>query len=165
MRSKQSLPLMLHPELWAGCAVDFDAGFNEALKGLVPAMAWDPLKRARWFPISNLANVKQLIREHKLASDSALDQAHRAIQEELNRRQAVKRSTPAGGSVEESTLAADYALLCIHPNAPKVLVDWSIIYWRKAYENIAVPGTQMLLLEEAYQRICAAFSGGDLGRG
>jgi hypothetical protein len=159
MRSQQTSPVLrLHPELWAGCVVPFDKQFSEAFKQLVVCGAWDPMAKCRWFPISNLQNVKQLIREHKLVSDASLDNAAANVQAELDVRRAVRRAAPAAGD-GENQLANDYAMLGLHVSCPRVLLEWAIIFWRKELGALGVPSTDLLLKEEAYQRILQASMG------
>ena len=154
MKNPSSSVLSLSPELWAGCVVDYDKPFAEAFKNMVSVSAWDPLSKTRWFPISYLPHVKQLVREHRLSSDIALDNAHGQIQAELNRRTALKRATDVDGNIT-GQLGDDYAKLGLHPSASRTLVEWAIILARKEGSMLGAPTTKLLELEECYRRICA----------
>lgn len=144
----------LSPQLWVGLLVDYDPGFIDAFKKMVELRALDFVTKVWWFPISYLPFVKQLAREHHVASDSKLDAAHNVVQAELNRRQFLAVNTSVDGKLDES-IAADYAKLGLHPSAPRWLVEWAIIGWRKDLGSFGAPTTQLLQLEECYRRICA----------
>jgi len=146
--------LALSPELWVGALPDYCPSYISAFKQMVELRAWDPMTKANWFPISYLPHVKQLIREHKCASNKALDDAHQVILAETARRTAIKRNTDIDGNLNPQ-LAAAYDMLCLHPNAPRMLVEWAIVYWRREAGQMAVPATQMMKVEEAYRIICA----------
>lgn len=154
MKNQSGQILSLSPELWAGAQTPFDKAFNDAFHKLVSVNAWDGMSKTRWFPISYLPFVKQLIREHALTSDTALDRASTLIQSELDRRVAIKRATDADGNVN-GQLAADYAELGLHPSAHRTLVEWAIIFWRKELGTLGAPTTRLLQLEECYRRICS----------
>src|SRR5262249_14350846 len=110
--------------------------------------------RTRWFPVSYLPHVKQLVREYNMASPNVLDAAHAAVQAELQRRILVK-SAVNGDGVVNSQVADDYAKLGLHPSAPRWLIEWAIIGWRKDLGSLGAPTTRLLELEECYRRICA----------
>lgn len=154
MKNQAGGPLVLSPELWVGAAVPYDEKFAEEFKKLVSTSAWDPMSRTRWFPISYLVHVKQLIREHKLVTDDLLDRHHMLIQTELSRRTALKVATSVDGVVK-SELVDAYARLGLHPTCSRTLVEWAIILARKEGMTLGAPSTELLHKEEAYRVICS----------
>lgn len=154
MKNQGTGILVLSPEVWAGAITPFNTDYQKAFKQMVSVTAWDAQSKTWWFPISYLLHVKQLIREHQLTTDGHLDNAHGLIVSELSRRTALKRATSVDGEVEGG-LAADYAVLCLHPSAPRTLVEWAILYARKEGMMLGAPTTELLRKEEAYRRICA----------
>lgn len=146
--------LVLSPELWAGVVAPFHEAFQKGFKEMVSTFAWDPQSKTRWFPISYLVHVKQLVREHRLTTDGHLDNAYGLIQTELARRTALKRATSVDGEIDTG-LTADYARLGLHPSCSRTLVEWAILLARKEGTMLGAPTTELLHKEEAYRRICA----------
>lgn len=155
MRSMQIRDVLgLSPELWVGVLTDYHPQFVDALKKMVELRAFDPTTKAWWFPISYLPHVKQLVREHKAADEGTLERAHGVILAEIERRRALKANTNLDGTVNES-MARDFATMGLHPSAPRMLIEWAIMFWRKELGAFGAPTTRLLEIEEAYRRICA----------
>lgn len=157
MKNQGSGPLVLSPELWVGVVIGYDQKFTEAYKAMVSVRAWDPQSKTWWMPISYMPHVKQLMREHHCASDATLDNAHALIQSELNRRVQLKRATDVDGQVSP-VLVDNYAMLGLHPNASRTLIEWAILLARKEGTQLGAPTTRLLQQEEAYQQILAGGS-------
>lgn len=154
MKNQGTGILVLSPEIWVGATTPFNKDYQTAYKQMVSVTAWDAQSKTWWFPVSYLSHVKQLIREYKLTTDGHLDNAHALILSELSKRTALKRATNVDGEVEGG-LADDYALLGLHPQCSRTLVEWAILLARKEGSMLGAPTTTLLRQEEAYRRILA----------
>lgn len=146
---RSSFPVWrLAPEPWIGLALPYDPDWQKnVLRPAVETCAFDKQSKTWWMPRSYEPVVTGLVREHKKFSISDIEM--------IKARENVYRDKVL---LPGESLASDYALLALSPNAPPQLVDWALAYWKNVFHHYGAPTTYLMQIEEAYARIMARVS-------